>query len=136
MEKLLLSTYRQGDVFNALSTEEQRIETVCDTGMATGAAVLYTFLLGLDGVGKTYLVGFLASLILLRKENVIPDYKVIYSISKLTFGIYLLHPLLLLIFWHFGVTSLLQIFSAFIASAIIASIASKILPKNIAKYVL
>ena len=39
VEKLLLSTYRQGDVFNGLAGEERQQETVCDTGMATGAAI-------------------------------------------------------------------------------------------------
>jgi hypothetical protein len=39
VEKFLLSTYRQGDVFNSLSKNEQQSEIVCDTGMATGAAI-------------------------------------------------------------------------------------------------
>ena len=39
VEKLLLSTYRQGDVFNRLTEEEQEREVSCDIGMATGAAL-------------------------------------------------------------------------------------------------
>ncbi|MEJ2690063.1 MAG: hypothetical protein P8130_08955 [Deltaproteobacteria bacterium] len=39
VEKLLLSTYRRGDVFHALSEEEREKEIYCKTGMATGAAV-------------------------------------------------------------------------------------------------
>ncbi len=39
VERLILSTYREGDVFNRLAEEEQGLEVSCDIGMATGVAL-------------------------------------------------------------------------------------------------
>lgn len=89
----------------------------------------------LPGIGETYTVGVLASLILLRKDSFLSKNKIIIQLSKLTFGVYLIHPLFLFVLRHFGISSVMLPMFAFSLSMLSIFIMFKVLPKSISQHV-
>lgn len=89
----------------------------------------------LPGLSETYIAGVFASLILLRENSFLSKNKIIINLSKLTFGIYLVHPLFLFVLRHFGVSSIMLPIFAFALSMISIFIMFKVLPKRIYQYI-
>jgi hypothetical protein len=99
-------------------------------------SLAYVYVLNMSGVGLTYTIGIVAAAILLKKESILPSNQAIFEISKLSFGIYLLHPLVLFIVRHIGLEGVLLPVFSYTISATCIYIALKIIPKSITKYVL
>ena len=98
-------------------------------------SIIYTLIIGVNGVDLTYLLGFSAALILLSKKSFLPNNNVILAISKLTYGIYLLHPLILFILSWLGVRSFALPISGFLISGILIYLFLKLTPKSLSKYI-
>lgn len=89
----------------------------------------------LPGISTTYTVGVLISLILLRDNSFLPKNQMIIKLSKLTFGIYLVHPLFLFVLAHFGIRSIMLPIFAFSLSMLSIFIMFKALPKSKSQYI-
>ena len=99
-------------------------------------SVLFTFTLKIQGIGVTYLVGIIAALVLLREKSLLPRTNLILAASKVTFGIYLVHPIFLFMLRHIGIHSAVLPILAFAISGISIYASLKIIPKPISKYLL
>lgn len=83
----------------------------------TCTSIFYVFSNNVEGIGIAYLVGIAAAFILLKEGSGLPDSAAIFSVSKLSFGIYLVHPLVLIVLMHFGIGSVWLPILGFMASA-------------------
>jgi hypothetical protein len=103
-----------------------------------GLVILSTavsLILNISGVSSTYALGVCATLILLKDQDILPKSSVIIGLSKLTFGIFLLHPLILFVLRHIGISSLLLPIMTFFISALCIYVMFKITPKYISQYI-
>lgn len=92
--------------------------------------------LNVEGVGVTYAVGIFASLVLLRERSLIQKNNQIVYLSKLTFGIYLIHPFILLVLRHFGLDLWLLPVLGFVISTACIYAMFKFIPRTITKYLI
>lgn len=99
-------------------------------------SMLYVFWANIQGVSLTYLVGISSTFILLKKKSFLPENNIIIKFSGLTFGIYLLHPLILFLLRHVGIGSIILPIMGFLISALCIFISSKIIPKPILKFIM
>ncbi len=99
-------------------------------------SAIFAFQLNIKGVGVTYLIGIIVTFLLLREKSVLPKNNVVLELSRLTFGIYLIHPIILFILRHIGVGSLNLVIICFSASATCIYVSLRIVPKQISKYVM
>jgi hypothetical protein len=98
-------------------------------------SIAASLLLNISGVSTTYALGICTTLILLKDEEILPTSNVIVGLSKLTFGIFLLHPLILFVLRHLGMSSPLLPIMAFSISALCIYVMFKITPKYISRYI-
>jgi peptidoglycan/LPS O-acetylase OafA/YrhL len=98
-------------------------------------SAIYIFWVQIAGVSVTYLVGISGTLLLLKDKSILPKNNVIIELSRLTFGIFLVHPLIIFVLRHIGFNSILLPVLSFIASAICIYTVFKVTPKPILKYV-
>ncbi len=99
------------------------------------ASIIYVTILNVKDVGITYLIGVIPCLILLLRNSLLKSNQFIFSLSSTTFGIYLLHPLVLFIFQYFGIVGFVLPLLAFTVSLIVIYIAKLVLPKGISVYI-
>lgn len=90
--------------------------------------------MNLNGVSITYFVGFIASLPLLLNKSFISENKAILMLSSLTFGIYLVHVLVLYVLQYLHVQGIALPITAFVVSASSVYLSIKILPKPILRF--
>lgn len=112
-------------------TTVQKLSVLGLVILSTGA----TLALNISGVSSTYALGICATIILLKDQDIFPKSSVIFSLSKLTFGIFLVHPLMLFVFRHIGISSPLLPIMAFSISALCIYIMFKITPSFISRYI-
>lgn len=115
----------------------------CDTISRTIKASIITILLttmslmsyiGEQGLGVTYLIGFIPCLLLLRDTSVLNKQNYIISIANTTFGIYLFHIFWLMLLRHFGITGIILPISAFLLSLIFVWPVKMYFPNRWTKY--
>jgi len=99
-------------------------------------SVLFTYIMKIPGVGVTYLIGIIAASILLRGKSLLPRNNLMQTASNLTFGIYLIHPILLFVLKHIGVHSVALPIASFAASAVCIYTSLKLMPKSISRYLM
>jgi surface polysaccharide O-acyltransferase-like enzyme len=99
-------------------------------------AITLTAFSKLNGISITYLIGFIASLSLLCFKSLVGENKFILAISKLTFGIYLVHVLFIFILKHFDVDGVMLPVTVFILSAIFIHALTLLIPRAWLKYVI
>lgn len=112
--------------------------TVVQKHSVLGLVILSTaasLILNISGVSSTYALGICTTLILLKDEDILPTSSVIIGLSKLTFGIFLVHPLILFVFRHLGMSSPLLPIMAFFISALCIYVMFKITPKYISQHI-
>jgi len=98
-------------------------------------SVFYTASLDIVDVSLTYCVGVCCSAILLLKRSVLPKIGFVYGVSKLTLGIYLLHPFIILICSFVGLSGLVVPLLSFLVSTALIFVSMKWLPRPLSKYV-
>lgn len=96
------------------------------------------FILQFDtkGVGINYSIGIAVTLLLLREKSILPKNSAILELSKLTFGVYLLHPIILSALRYSGIESLNLVILGFVISALCIYLSLRILPQSISKYLM
>lgn len=98
------------------------------------ACIGVILMLNISGISLTYGLGFCASLILLKNRDMLPSNRVILVFSKLTFGIYLVHPLIIDVMRYLGVSDFLLPVLTFFASAMFIYLMLKVIPKSVSQY--
>lgn len=99
-------------------------------------STVYVYSLKVHDVSTTYLVGLLASSILLFKRDLIPSIPFVYKVSSLMFGVYLLHPFVLLCASFLGLSGNIVPVVGFVASTIIVYLMSMTLPPWVKRHVI
>ncbi|GAB4552098.1 MAG: hypothetical protein Tsb0014_46070 [Pleurocapsa sp.] len=98
-------------------------------------SILLMVFISVEGMGIPYFFGFTPCLLLLRSD-IFQGYKLdITPISSLTFGVYLIHWLFLLILWKLGFTGYILPIIVFPLSLLCIFTLKKILPKHLFQYV-
>lgn len=92
-------------------------------------------ILNIAGVSMTYTLGVCATLILIKNKDMLPRSVLIRGLSKLTLGIYLLHPLILFLLRHIGMPLYLLPLTAFFISALCIYVLLKIIPNSVFRYI-
>lgn len=110
------------------------LRTVITFGIFFAISVMT--LKGMSGFGITYLFGIIPCLVLFKKDSIIKKSKVIAPLSMATFGVYLIHVLVLFVFRHFGIVGIFLPILSFTVSILAVMLARKYLPKSIIKYAL
>lgn len=93
------------------------------------------YFMQVPGVSTTYLIGTLACSILLEKDSILPKYSFIFEVSKLTFGVYLIHIIILMFFRYYGFSGLFLAVNSFLISSVVVYFIKKVLPKRIIIYI-
>lgn len=95
--------------------------------------LMYYSHIGVTGVGVTYLIGVIASLLFLAKSTLFKLPPFILTISNATFGIYLIHVIFISLCKKIGVTGTLLPVCSFLVSLIVIIAIQQFLPKSITK---
>lgn len=93
-----------------------------------------TLMMNIPGISLTYGLGFCASLILLKNKDLLPGNRVVIVFSKLTFGIYLVHLLILDVMRHLGVSGFSLPVLTFFVSAVFIYLMLMVVPKSLSRY--
>jgi len=97
---------------------------------------LSLFLSDLPGVSTPYIIGILASLVLLKEKTLLPHFRIIFALSRLTFGVYLLHPLVIFLLKHFGINDFKLPILSFLISILVIHIVYSVVPEKLRKFLI
>jgi len=118
-----------GIFFGCFAELNKQHKVILTSIMAT--AIVATYFMNLDGVSVTYLVGFALSLILVRGVSLIKHNDIIIKISGLTFGIYLVHVLVIYVLQYLHIVGVALPVLSFLISAAGVYLASAVIPRGI-----
>jgi hypothetical protein len=98
--------------------------------------VAYVTSLRIHDVSTTYAFGFAAVSILFLRRDLLKSIPYVSQLSKLMFGVYLLHPFVLLCMSFIGLQGLAVPVLGFVASCIVIFVVYHVLPRGLSKYLI
>jgi len=123
-----------GVLLAALAQLKLHVGYIC---LAIGVLLfIVLFQLELKGVGWTYLIGILATLLLLRQKSFLPDSDIVLVVSSLSFGVYLIHPFVITVLRHINITAFALPMLGFLLSMVLVFVIQRLLPKKFEKFVI
>ncbi|MCI5135334.1 MAG: hypothetical protein D3920_09745 [Candidatus Electrothrix sp. AW2] len=97
--------------------------------------IIILITLNIGGVGITYLFGVIPCLLLLNRDDLITQNKIIILLSRATFGVYLMHGAALSFCHLIGVNGFLLPIIAYTISLFTVISIQQQLPENIKRYI-